>query len=118
MSDGKTHFKAGVIASIISYAQGKKSRNETTDLGELLAVGLFGGAAAMLPDIIDPPTNPNHRSIGHSMVVSGLLIPKLMNRINENNQMTPKEKDFFKSIVMGYTSHFLLDARTPAGLPL
>ena len=118
MSDGKTHFKVGAIASIIGYTQGKKSRNETTDLRELFTVGLFGGAAAMLPDIIDPPTNPNHRSIGHSIVVSGLLIPKLMNKINENHQMTPEQKDFFKSILMGYTSHFLLDARTPAGLPL
>ena len=118
MSDSQTHFTVGAGVGILNYLLNKNSRNETTQLGELLAVGLLGGAVATLPDVIDPPYSPNHRNIGHSLILSGLLIPALIKKIEENPQVNINQKDFTKSLLWSYASHLLLDAGTPAGLPL
>lgn len=117
MPNAGTHFGVGACVSALTYLVNKNARNEPVQLQELLAVGLFGGAVSLLPDVIDPPLVPHHRSIGHSIALSGFSIPVLMKRIEENPQMTPDQKDFVKSMVAGYVSHLVLDAGTPAGLP-
>lgn len=118
MPNAETHFGVGAGASVLTYLINKKSRNEQAQLQEILAVGLFGGAVALLPDIIDPPLSPDHRGIGHSIALSGILIPLLLKRIEENPQISPDQKDFVKSLIVGFASHLLLDAGTPAGLPI
>lgn len=118
MPNSGTHFVVGAGISALTYLIIKRARNEPTQLQELVAVGFVGGAVALLPDIIDPPLSPNHRGIGHSIALSGILIPVLLKQIEENPNMTPDQRDFTKSIVVGFVSHLILDAGTPAGLPL
>jgi len=118
MSNNQTHFTGGVGVSIFNYLVSKKSRNETGDFWEMLVFGLFGGAAATLPDVIDPPLSPTHRNIGHSIVLSGLSIPTMLRKIDESSQINQYQKDFARSILWSYASHLLLDANTPAGVPL
>lgn len=100
----------------MSYLLNKSSRNEIASLGEVITVGFLGGVAATLPDILDPPTSPKHRSVGHSIALSGSLIPVLQ-RIKENPQINQNQKDIAQSIFVGFASHLLMDADTPAGLP-
>lgn len=117
MPNAGTHFGVGAGVSALTYLASKNARNEPVQLQELLAVGLFGGVVALLPDVIDPPLSPDHRSIGHSIALSGLSIPVLIKWIDENAQMNSDQKDFAKSMVAGYVSHLVLDAETHAGLP-
>lgn len=118
MSDSETHFTVGASISVLSYLLHKKARNETTDLMEIFAIGLCGGAVATLPDVIDPAYSSNHRSIGHSIVLSGLLISALAKKLEENPKITKHQRDFAKSMIWSFASHLLLDSSTPAGLPL
>lgn len=116
MPNSKTHFTVGAGTSIFTYLLNKNSRNETASLEEVITVGLLGGAAATLPDILDPPTSPKHRSIGHSIALSGSLIPMLQ-RIKENPQINQNQKDIADSVFAAFASHLVIDAGTPAGLP-
>ena len=38
---------------------------------------------SILPDIVDPPTNPNHRALGHSLVGNNCLSYLLLRKSNE-----------------------------------
>ncbi len=116
MPNNKTHFTVGAGTSIFTYLLNKSSRNEATSLEEVITVGFLGGAAATLPDILDPPTSPKHRSVGHSIALSGSLIP-ILQRIKENPQINQNQKDIAESVFAGFASHLAMDAGTPAGLP-
>lgn len=117
MPNFKTHFLVGGAVSALTYLYLNKARNEAVDGLELVGAFLAGGAVASLPDIIDPPNNAFHRSIGHSVIgASGLGV--LLNNVNDNNNLTDKQKSLICSLVIAYWSHLLLDAQTPAGLPL
>jgi hypothetical protein len=111
--------------------------------------GLLGGRiGAKMPDIIDPPTSPNHRSIGHGVVpvVAGTAVavrgldraqPKLRQRADRHAAARAQSSNriaqllhllaewacrigagVLAGIIAGYGSHIALDAFTPAGLPV
>lgn len=49
--------------------------------------GCIGGfAASRLPDIIDPPICPNHRDVGHSIVVVGGVYVAVWKGLNNTQQ--------------------------------
>ena len=118
MPDFETHFITGGFISALTNAALKKNRLQQISLGELIATFFTGGAVASLPDIIDPATNPQHRSIGHSLALSATGIPKLREMIANNPEWTTEQKEFLVSLLPAYGSHLVLDATTPAGLPL
>ena len=113
----ETHFLVGGFTCALTYLYLNKIKNDTVDGLELAGVFLVGGAVASLPDVIDPPNNAFHRSIGHSVIgASGLGV--LLNNTNGNDNLTDKQRSLICSLVFAYWSHLLLDAQTPAGLPL
>ena len=116
MPNRKAHVAIGVGITILVYLLNKNSRNEASSLGEVITVGVLGGAAAILPDILDTPISPRHRSVGHSMALSGSLIP-ILQKIKENPQINQNQKDVAVSVFAGFASHLAMDAGTPAGLP-
>lgn len=75
---------------------------------------------AVLPDLIEPPRNRRHRKFFHSLLCLALLLLYL-NR-TYLNLLTGGPVDevtigiFFAGA--GYASHLVLDALTPAGLPV
>lgn len=109
------------------------------------AGGWIGGA---LPDLIDPPTSPNHRHFGHGVAtVAGAVVwtaealarlqEKLRHKADElRRDRLRLQNDFerlvsevaefllrfvaglFDGLIAGYVSHLALDFCTPTGLPL
>jgi hypothetical protein len=109
------------------------------------AGGWLGGA---LPDIIDPPTSPNHRNFGHGIAtVAGAVawtadaildlqekLRKQADKLQVNRwrlqsdleQMLSTIMEFFlrflagalDGLIAGYAAHLALDFFTPSGLPL
>ena len=78
------------------------------------AFGYFGGR---LPDILDPPTSPNHRAFFHSLTAAGITICALRGLCKRED--VPKEiKTAALAICAAYGSHLVMDAGTPMGLPL
>ena len=118
MPNRDTHFKVGAITGAVSYLILNYLSGEKSNLMDLSGVGLLSGCAALTPDIIEPSTNPRHRSICHSVGFSAVAIPKISKSIDANQTLTIKQKNKFQSILLGYGSHLALDVRTPAGLPL
>lgn len=116
MSNKQTHFVVGGLFSLFTSASRKAQRNEQLNIGEAALSFVAGGTAGILPDMIDPPTGPNHRSIGHS-VVGCAGLSKVWEKTRDNPQLQPQQKDFAAAIIAGYLSHLFLDAQTPAGLP-
>jgi len=118
--------------------------NKLTEALSGMAVGTFAG---MLPDILDPPTHPGHRSVAHAIVPAGTAGVTVAPRIGSAQQWFREKAEqcrarravatnFFDSFVLllaeillrlcagavvglaaGYASHLLLDAGTPDGLP-
>ncbi len=117
------------------------------------AIETFGGAlggrfGSRLPDVIDPPTHPGHRSIGHGIVPIGSAVQislwsldELQNELRQladrHAESARSSQSFFVELlhmivslvyragagaaagaVAGYVSHLALDATTPKGLPL
>lgn len=146
--NGQTHEQVGgptgaVAAFVLARKQAPAAR-----IVESLGGYVGGVLGAKLPDIIDPPTSPHHRSIGHGVVPVGLASHALVNRIPAWQEQLRRNADehsvaaaqttgvwdrllhslleflcrvgagTLAGIPAGYLSHLALDATTPAGLPL
>lgn len=138
MPNRSTHTFVGSIAGGVAVARVTRDK---TDKEKLISVigGLIGGnIGGRLPDIIDPPTGPNHRGVGHSATL-GLagsggyaykVAPLAMEYCYEQAAIAEENGDFLLEILWlflaglvwgigaGYASHLLLDLGTPKGLPL
>lgn len=67
------HVRTGVIAGLV-VAASIQERSESPDpIIEIFGAAVGGYLGARLPDLIDPPTSPNHRSIGHGLIPVGVI---------------------------------------------
>jgi len=86
----------------------------------LIAVGCFLICiwGAILPDWIDPPLSPFHRSIGHNIV--SLILFTIMSLVAISLALIFNWWFFIIAAAFFFSvlSHLLLDITTPAGLPL
>jgi inner membrane protein len=117
MPNFETHALIGGTVSALAYMLIKKSRDEEISMLAVTGMFLGGAAVSVLPDVIDSPDGPRHRSLGHSVLGAGCL-GLLINDINNKDVISQDAKDIFTSLTLAYTSHLVLDAMTPAGLPL
>jgi len=148
MADGPTHAVAGIVSG--AGAAAISAMNHTPlALALETAGGAFGGyGGARAPDVLDPPTSPNHRHIAHGIGTTafvGFMVyetlvqwqaalraradqlaaerPYLTNDLARAlNQVAEWVLRFLAGTVIGfpagYVSHLVLDAGTPRGLPL
>ncbi|WP_082128424.1 metal-dependent hydrolase [Kosmotoga pacifica] len=68
----------------------------------------------MLPDLLEPARNPNHRSFFHSWLVLSILLV-IAFKISKKEHIKAVS---LLSFITGYKSHLLADMTTPKGLPL
>jgi hypothetical protein len=149
MSNRATHVLVAVPsgAALAGY-RARRQRRRSHRLVETAGGAVGGYLGGRLPDLIDPPTCPNHRGIGHSFLsisVAGTIIYKSLSdwqdwfrqRADEAKQRADNATDqvsrgFFlvaefvlrfiagliAGVIGGYASHLALDFMTPCSLPL
>lgn len=123
MADFKKHSWTGAAAgltveliTILCQIKFKKKELSPEEIsGRLLLASVGGFIGSTIPDIIDPPTGPNHRGLGHGVVTgaAGVYTCTKLNNKTEN----PYAKAFIKGTGVGAISHLALDSTTPKGIP-
>jgi membrane-bound metal-dependent hydrolase YbcI (DUF457 family) len=107
MPNRSIHVAAGAAAGLIVAAFHPSLAN--VNLGwRLLLGGSIGGIGGTLPDLIEPADSPSHRSSAHSYVALGFA----------TNAAFRMDNPIAAILLAGVASHLVLDAGTPAGLPL
>jgi LexA-binding, inner membrane-associated putative hydrolase len=148
MSNRTEHVQAGMFTGAV-YA-GFRARHQRPEhmLAEALG-GILGGAAgSILPDVIDPPSHPNHRHIAHGAVNVGLVLwgtaaaaSNLQGQLREQADAIEAQRPYLTTnadiilsvlheyalrvlagsvngVPAGYVSHLVLDAGTAKGINL
>lgn len=116
MPGSNTHFSLGAVASALCYTVECERKNQNYNLGEVLTAAVGGGISGVMPDKIEPATNPHHREFFHSALFAAGL-GKGATEIDRLD-LTEKQKAMAKSLSAGYLSHLAADSTTPKGLPL
>ncbi len=78
---------------------------------------LCSGLGALLPDLLEPADNPNHRKFFHS-ATCGFLSSKIISQILLDPNVKPEVKELISFGYLGYLSHLAADFTTPKGPPL
>lgn len=146
MPNYSTHARAGAVVGILAAAYRAREAPTSQMAAEALG-GLLGGwVGGVLPDVLEPARDPNHRKLAHSAVAGGALTlariaewqascrtaadaatnRSLAHPIGSAERSAAEWDAFFwrllagalVGLVAGYTSHLVLDAGTPRGLPL
>jgi membrane-bound metal-dependent hydrolase YbcI (DUF457 family) len=76
----------------------------------------LGAGASIIPDILEPPTNPHHRKIFHSLamvVVASIAVTKI-----KKSNLPVSTKHRITTAGLGFISHLIMDSTTPYGLPI
>ena len=115
--NAKGHLVTGATVGALSIVLLNKGNGLETKF-EDVAIGLFfGGLAGLVPDLLEPATNPHHRGMCHSIVIAGLVIWATW-KLHSNPNLSIDQKKFLSIIAGGYLSHLAVDGLTPMGLPI
>lgn len=77
---------------------------------------LLGVAGAMIPDLLEPATSPNHRGGWHTAEAGAALALATGITLTQPQLFVPV-LTLGVPAVAGYNSHLFLDSKTPQGLP-
>lgn len=116
-----THLIGGTVSGIIALYFMKDFNVYPFDIYWALLAITFSIIGSVLPDKIEPAKNSHHRSLFHSkiaLVIAGYIIYKIIIIGNFNIAGEPLIGQFTGFVCIGYISHLILDATTPAGIPL
>lgn len=121
MPCAKEHLVAGlavgaVVNSFIQWLECLDDPAKRFDWGEFLVCTAAGGAAALLPDILEPADSPNHRKFFHSITAAGLVVYLISGRHTDG--CSESARKLLMVLGMGYLSHLALDSTTPRAIDL
>jgi membrane-bound metal-dependent hydrolase YbcI (DUF457 family) len=121
MPNAKQHLIAGlavgaIVNATIQWLDRVDDPSKPFDWGELLVCSFAAGAAALLPDILEPADSPNHRKFFHSLTAAGLVAHAVSGR-HTANYSAPTFR-ILAALGTGYLSHIALDCTTPAAIDL
>jgi membrane-bound metal-dependent hydrolase YbcI (DUF457 family) len=148
LSNGRTHRSIGPRAGGGHALATAKQQPVEHLLLEVVGGALAGNLGARLPDVLDLPLYPRHRSLAHGIVPVSVVARAAVTALGRwqaqlrteasrrapllQSAASPFERLWqalaeilgrlgagaLASLVAGYRSHFALDAFTPASLPL
>lgn len=132
-----THVTAGVAAGAVWAFYHARKEHTSDQVVEVLGGAIGGWFGGLLPDVLDPPTTPDHRDVGHGFALlllvafASLEAERQACRANAISCMKvggtaddirPLAWRFVAGVLTGiqagYVSHLLLDGNTKAALPL
>jgi membrane-bound metal-dependent hydrolase YbcI (DUF457 family) len=111
------HMLGGVIATSLTYLLVSSATGETPTMGGFFTAAVVGIPAGLMLDLIEPAVHPHHRGPAHSMAAFGGLAA-LANGLWCDSTVAPLTKVWGLVALAGISSHHILDASTPRGLPL
>jgi membrane-bound metal-dependent hydrolase YbcI (DUF457 family) len=111
------HAILGSLVSLGLYAGYKSLKKENLTLQGVLGSLVLGGFAGILPDVIEPPSSPNHRGFFHSMAFLGMLSYG-NNKMIGSQRMTDGQKLLTVLFSVAYGTHLASDSVTAKGIPL
>jgi len=124
MANSADHLKAGLISGAVvtgltSYMRaGRQGR--PIILADVLRDALVGllaaGVGSILPDVVEPPRHPGHRSVFHSRLTL-VSVPVVGAMLINSADLSESGVAFWEGLAVGYVSHLVLDSGTPSGLP-
>jgi len=117
MPNRTAHAIFGGALSVGAYLAHMRLLGQEPTLAGIIGTGLIGAGTAALPDILEPATDPNHRSFFHSWAALGALASAAVTGVRSSN-LPDAVKPALVAAAVGYGSHLLADATTPRGLPL
>jgi hypothetical protein len=117
--NSEDHLLLGGLIGFGGYVLFKLANKKPLDLIELIFSSMGGAVAGILPDLLEPATNPNHRSFFHS-IASLTAIIQGNNAIwdSTNQNLTEEQKAAISILSASYCSHLVTDGITKKGLPL
>lgn len=108
---------AGAAVDCLIQWEAMSANPETKfDVGELLLCAVGAGIAGLVPDLLEPAANPNHRGVCHSVAAGVAVSLTLSGRHTEG---LPKLMRLLMLMgAVGYGSHLLADSTTPRSIRL
>jgi membrane-bound metal-dependent hydrolase YbcI (DUF457 family) len=94
-----------------------KIMDEKIGIKEITSATIGGILGSFVPDKIDFPKNPNHRSIGHGALPVGFTIYKSLNIMNRR-ELPLWLRYAIYGFIAGYVLHLLADFTTPKCIPV
>jgi len=112
MGNFEEHLIVGALAGVFS-SQSLNSSNQDNLLSNIF----WSCLGASVPDVLEPADSPNHRKFFHSVSFQ-FLSSKILLGILQDSNVKPEIKNIITPLIIGYSSHLLLDLSTPKGLPI
>jgi membrane-bound metal-dependent hydrolase YbcI (DUF457 family) len=113
MSNSDEHFTVGGIAGLIILLIGITGIE--INLGTAIGAILLSAFGALVPDILEPATGPNHRSLFHSFTALFVIGFFTLGILSGQSSFSAVAVVGFAAV--GHISHLVMDARTKKGLP-
>ena len=148
MADRYTHTRFGQVVGAGTALSRAHALPGRAVVAETIGGGFGGGIAGRLPDVVEPPISPRHRGAAHSVAATLALVTAANRLVEPAQAYCRRQAvewqvraaaatdgvarflaqllsflwhaaaGFFAGLQGGYVSHLLLDAQTPAGLPV
>jgi len=115
--NNEEHMLLGGLLGFGGYLFYRLINQEPVNLLEAILSSIGGAFVGILPDILEPAINPNHRSLFHSVALL-LMLVNGNSTIWQNENLTKDQKAAISLLSAAYGSHLATDGMTKKGLPL
>jgi len=104
------------VNAVCQWSERQANPEAEFSLGSLLLCSLAGGAAASLPDLLEPAYCPHHRQFFHSLTAAALVAYGISG--GHVLRFGPVGRMVLWVIGFSYLSHIVADLSTPMSIPL
>jgi inner membrane protein len=116
MASAKQHLLIGAGVATIGWLTYCKLSQRPLVLGEFLLAAGIGAVGGLIPDLLEPAVDPNHRRFFHSYVAA-VFLAQANHHVSRNMQIPEEIRGAIHLASLGFLSHLFADAQTPKSLP-